>query len=130
MSFNVISFLKSALANRGAVPVADDNPLPVGLYGNGDTSAAYFSDLAINITTKTTTAVKASPGTLGRIIINKTGSADTITVYDSLSATGTIIATITAPTVGMTFPFNAACAIGITVVTGGTTAGDYTVTYR
>src|SRR5688572_9274172 len=29
MSFNVISFLKSALANRGAVPVADDNPLPV-----------------------------------------------------------------------------------------------------
>ncbi len=28
MSFNVISFLKSTLANRGAVPVADDNPLP------------------------------------------------------------------------------------------------------
>jgi hypothetical protein len=35
MSFNVISFLKSALANRGAVPVADDNPLPVGQYLGG-----------------------------------------------------------------------------------------------
>lgn len=28
MSFGIISFLKSATANRGAAPVADDNPLP------------------------------------------------------------------------------------------------------
>ncbi|CAN5190799.1 hypothetical protein BH10PSE6_BH10PSE6_16780 [soil metagenome] len=35
MSFNVISFIKSALANKGAVPVADDNPLPVGQYVGG-----------------------------------------------------------------------------------------------
>ncbi len=129
MSFNIISFLNMALGNR-AVPVSEQQPLPSALYGPGDTTAVYFSDLPLNITTKTTTAVKASPGVLGKVIINKTGSADTITIYDNTAASGTVIATITAPTVGMVFNFNAVCAIGITVVSGGTTAGDYTVTYR
>jgi hypothetical protein len=38
---------------------------------------------------------------IGDITINATGSTDTITVYDALTATGTPLATITAPTVGM-----------------------------
>lgn len=35
MSYNIISFLKSGTANRGAVPVADDQPLPVTQYVGG-----------------------------------------------------------------------------------------------
>jgi hypothetical protein len=90
----------------------------------------YVSNSYINITTKTTTPVKLAPGTLGCVTINKTGSADTIAIYDSLAASGTLVATITSPTVGMNLCYNVAMGIGITIVTGGTTAGDYTVAYR
>jgi hypothetical protein len=44
MSFNVISFLKSTLANKGAVPVADDNPLPVANGTSYETVAASQTD--------------------------------------------------------------------------------------
>lgn len=90
----------------------------------------YRADSYLNITTKTTTVVKAAAGTLAKVVINKSGSSDTLTIYDNTAGSGTIIATITSPTVGMNFQYDVACGTGITIVTGGTTAGDYTVAYR
>ncbi len=129
MSFNVISFLKSALANKGAVPVADDNPLPTMLYDATTGIALSQGFTAQEITSKTTTLLKSGAGMIGSITINKTGSSDTITVYDALTATGTPIATITAPTVGMKFCEGYNFSTGLCIVTGGTTAGNYTVAF-
>lgn len=50
-----------------------------------------------NITSATTTVVKASAGFLHRIVINKPVASATWTLYDSTSAAGTKIATITLP---------------------------------
>lgn len=99
--------------------VESTNPVPV-----------YNSHSFVNITTKTTTVVKASAGTLVSVIINKSGSTDTLTIYDNTAASGTLVGIITSPTVGMEFRYLAAMGTGITVVSGGGTAGDYTVTYR
>jgi hypothetical protein len=70
-----------------------------------------------NITTNTTTLVKRGPGTLHSIVINTT-AAGTITVYDSLAATGTVIATIAAsPVIGSTFLYDVEFSVGLTIVT-------------
>lgn len=81
-----------------------------------------------NITTAATTDVKASPGILRGIVINKPGSSDTLTVYDNTAASGTKIASITVNSSTTFYPFHATCQVGLTVVSGGT-PGDYTVIY-
>lgn len=128
MSFNIISFIKRA--TQGAVPVADDQPLPVKQYDGVTGNAVSYGFTPLGITTKTTTLVKSGAGIIGDITINASGSADTITVYDALTATGTPLATITAPTVGMKFCELYKFTVGCTIVTGGTTAGNYTVSYQ
>lgn len=82
-----------------------------------------------NITSKTTTVVKTGPGVLRRIVINAPGSSDTLTLYDNTAASGTKIATITV-TAGFPYEYDALFSTGLTVVSGGTTAGDYTVLWR
>jgi hypothetical protein len=83
---------------------------------------------AQQITTATTTTLKTGAGMIGSIIVNKPGTTDTITVYDALSATGSPLATITAPTVGSAFCVGYNFGVGLTVVTAGT-AGNYTVAF-
>jgi len=80
-----------------------------------------------NITTSTTTVVKAAPGVVGKITVNTAGGAGTITLYDNTSGSGAIIATLDSTVIG-TFEYNVTATIGITVVTTG--APDVTVTYR
>jgi hypothetical protein len=81
-----------------------------------------------NITTATTTLVKSGVGILNTITINTTAAA-TITIFDSLTGSGTKIATIAAsPTIGSTFDYDVAFATGLTIVTAG--ASDITVSYR
>lgn len=81
-----------------------------------------------NISTNTTTTVKSGTGVLHAITINTTAAA-TITIYDSLTATGTKIGTIAAsPVIGSTLRFDVAFATGLTIVTAG--ASDLTVSYR
>lgn len=81
-----------------------------------------------NIATNTTTLVKTGGGILHGITINTT-AASAITVYDSLTATGTKIATIAAsPAIGQNFTYDVSFTIGLTIVTAG--ASDITVSWR
>lgn len=82
---------------------------------------------ATNIATATTTLVKTGRGNLGRIVVNTT-AAGTITVYDSLTATGTKIATLKASINEGTYAYTCRFLVGLTVVTGA--ASDITVTWE
>lgn len=90
----------------------------------------FQSNTYNNITTKTTTVVKSGAGVLMGITINKQGSTDTIQIYDNTAGSGTLIASITDTTKASVYNYDVAFATGLTIVSGGTTAGDYTVRYR
>ncbi len=78
------------------------------------------------ITTATTTAVKASKGSLGTLINAGGSTSGQITIYDSTSASGSIIwaGTLVA---GQVLPLGLPCLTGITIVTAsvGTIAVSY-----
>lgn len=86
----------------------------------------------VGITSATTTTVKASPGVLVRIIVNKAVAAGTYTLYDGTAAAGTKIATVTLPNPLLANQFvleyGVACSTSITVVTSA--ADDLTVVYN
>lgn len=65
MSFNVIAFLKSALSNRGGVPVADDNPLPVALYAPGGAGALASYEASVTLTRTADTNAYTAGDVLG-----------------------------------------------------------------
>jgi hypothetical protein len=50
-----------------------------------------------------------------------------ITVYDSLAGSGTVIATIAAPLPGMVLPYGVRFATGLTIVSAANT--DFTVCF-
>lgn len=86
---------------------------------------------AAHIATNVCTGVKQSFGQLHTLTINAAGSGETITIFDNSGATcsGTTYAIIT-PVAGQTYTFDNMFTSGISIQTAGTTAGDYTVTYR
>jgi len=83
------------------------------------------------ITTATTTICKYSPGKLHRILCNDGSTGSSITIYDNITNSGTIIATINtakvaSPTsIELGVPF----FTGLTIVSTGTT-GNFTVIYE
>ncbi len=84
-----------------------------------------------HISTSVTTEVKIGEGSLHSISVNTKGTvASTITVYDSLAASGAIIAIIDSLTLSGVFTFDVTFTIGLTIVTTGTVAPDITVSYR
>lgn len=79
---------------------------------------------ATNITTQTTTVVKAGPCTLDSIVINTPLANGVITIYDNTAGSGTVVGTITMPatllTTGpYTVQYNAILSTGLTIVTSG-----------
>lgn len=83
-----------------------------------------------HITSNATTSIKALPGILRRIVINKAGaSSNTATVYDSSDTSGNVIAVIDTTT-ARTIEFGVRCETGLCVVTGTGTAGDLTVVFE
>jgi hypothetical protein len=80
-----------------------------------------------NIKTATTTTVKAGAGVLRRIVIN-TSVASTVTVYDSLTGSGTTIATIAASAPVADLEYGLTFDRGLTIVTAG--ASDLTVVFE
>lgn len=82
---------------------------------------------AVNVTTKTTTVVVNGAGQSPGFFINAVGTTDTLTFYDSLTASGTVLATITVAAGNLGWnAFPVKVTTGLTVVTGGGTAGNYT----
>jgi len=86
-----------------------------------------YNNLFNNIASAKTTLVKTGAGSLHSIVVNNKGSTVTVTIYDSLTAAGTKIATMLL-TSESTITFDVAFYTGLTVVTSGTT--DITVSYR
>lgn len=82
--------------------------------------AMAFAYNGTNITTATTTTVKSGPGYLSHIVVNG-GTMGAITIYDSTTAAGTVIATIASPLAGQHYVYDRGCALGITVVTAAAT---------
>lgn len=84
-----------------------------------------------NITTSTTTVVKASAGVLKRVVINSKGTvASLTTIYNNTSASGAKIGTIDSLNLSGVFEYDAAFDTGLTIVTTGTVAPDVTVVYQ
>jgi hypothetical protein len=82
-----------------------------------------------NITTSASTLVKTGAGGLHSITINTKGATATATIYDGLTAAGTKIGTLDVSNPG-TYTFDVAFALGLFIVTAGTTPADMTVSYR
>lgn len=112
-------------------PNDQDNPagaIPV-YFAQSPTSPSLYK----NIATAATTLVKTGAGTLHILIVNTLIASATITIYDSLTGSGTKIATLTLPsTITGDAPFSLAYelpfATGLTIVTSGAT--DLTVSYE
>jgi len=138
--------LVSTVTTVGAV-TAITNPLPAGTnvighvivdsgamtVGNAASSAVNVqtSFLFSNITTATTTTVKSGAGILRGVTINTKGTiASAVTIYDSLSGSGTKIGTIDSLNLAGQFEYDIAFSTGLTIVTTGTVAPDITVAYR
>lgn len=84
-----------------------------------------------HIATSTTTTVKSGAGVLHTITINALGTvASAITIYDSATATGTVIAVINSLSISGTLTYDVAFTTGLTIVSTGTVAPDITVSYR
>lgn len=85
----------------------------------------------VNITTATTTVVKAGGGTLRSVIINGVAAAGTITMFDNTAGSGTKIGTISVNNSLSVNPIQLTYGVefstGLTIVTG--TANDLTVIY-
>ncbi len=94
----------------------------------GATPVRVAATTPVHITTATTTAVKASPGTLGKLVVNTGGAGSIATIYNSLAGSGAVIAIVDTAT-RVSLDFNMAMSIGITVVTSGGVAADITISY-
>lgn len=113
--------------NKGCVTIGDGVCLPFG------PAQVYQAYTYTNITTKTNTSICVAACVLVSISINKTGTADTLTVKDSSAADcsgGTTIGTITVIATDVNRTFYAQTVNGLCITSGGTTAGDYTVMSR
>jgi hypothetical protein len=84
-----------------------------------------------HIASNTSVTIGTGPVFLHTLVINTPGSTETITLYDNSACSGTTIAIVTTPAVvGQTLIYDVQTTTGLCITTAGTTAGDYTVTYR
>ena len=85
----------------------------------------------ITASAPTTTTLKSSPGILHSICFNKPVANEVVTIYDSLTAAGTLIGTITVPSSPQPgcLSYDVAFGTGLTILTA-TASSDITVSYR
>ena len=85
-----------------------------------------------NITSNATTTVKSGQGTLYAFWVNGLGTGETIVIYNSTTGSGAVIGTYTPTLTGplIYIPCGINCNIGVTVVTSGSAAGNWTAYYK
>jgi len=89
----------------------------------------YYSNIQSNANTQ----IRSVGGTLHSLVINSAGTSETITIVDTSSGTctgGQQIASTTGFSNAQIFVYDVTFLAGLCVTTSGTTAGNYTVTYR
>jgi hypothetical protein len=95
---------------------------------------AQFGNLGYiyaHITTNTTTTLKTGAGLLHTVLINTTGTAETVTIFDATSCAGTVkIGAILVTAANNTFLYDVQFQNGLCITTAGTTPGDYTITWQ
>ena len=91
----------------------------------------YVGNQRSILSDKATYTLKASAGKLAVLIIQTVGTSWTITIYDALTAVSgkEIVQWVTADGKGP-FAYQIPCVTGITVVSGGTTAGQATIVWE
>jgi hypothetical protein len=84
-----------------------------------------------NITGQATTTLKTGTGTLHTVTFNTPAATETVTIFDSLTGSGTKIGTVTVPAspVPVTLTYDVQFSIGLTIVTA-TASGDLTVSFK
>lgn len=132
---NLVQGLTDTQLRASAVPIsASALPLPTGAAAESTLAALnnkFNTNSFSNINTNTTSTVKSGAGVLKRIVVNKVGaSSNTCTIYDSTTATGTIIGTIDPVHMQMVFEYDLVFSNGLTIVTANGTAADITVIYK
>ena len=85
---------------------------------NADTQRISDDGTATYISTATTTLIATGRGVLKRIVLGET-AAGTITVYDNITATGTVLAVLKASIAEQTYEIGASFSVGCTIVTAG-----------
>lgn len=123
MSFNIISFLKSAITGRPSVPVADDNPLPVYLAAppaGALNAGGEYETVAAGQTAQVLGATGATGDYLSHVVLQPAAvAAGTTTILDN----ATVIFTYTAGTLGdlrpIIVPINAFSVSGAWKITTG-----------
>ena len=102
-----------------------------GTYAYGIPATSSASPY-LHIAGAATTVVKSGPGIFRRLLINKAVALSTITIYDNVAASGTIIAIIAQPVALLAaqvcLPYEISFTTGLTLVTSA--ADDVTVVYN
>lgn len=94
-------------------------------FGSGIPRAGFT-----NVSANGTLTLKSGPGTLSSVIINTAGSGGaTLTIYDNITAAGSIIAVINLAAAVTTFIYGLDFSVGLTIVSTNT-PGNFTVVYE
>jgi len=86
------------------------------------------------ITDKATHVLKQGAGYLQGIVVNNAGTSWTLQIFDDVTATSpkaTIAGAtaLTIPAAGTSLPYDCHFSNGLTIVTAGTTAGSFTISW-
>lgn len=89
------------------------------------------ANLYSNITSNTSTVVKSGAGIFHSITVNNPGTAESLTIFDNTSCSGTKIGTSNALVASQTtLTYDVKFSTGLCITSAGTTAGDWTISYR
>lgn len=115
-------------STAGALPLNANVPTPPGTNDIGGVTITGYR--YTNITSQTTTIIKAGPGVLHTVCVNTPAATGTATIYDNTAGSGTKIGLITsfASVLGC-FTYDVAFVNGLTIVTA-TASPDFTVSWR
>lgn len=82
----------------------------------------------VHVNTVSTTTAKTAPGILHSVVVNSPGTGSTVTIYDSLTASGAVIAVLTGLACA-TLTYDVPFSVGLTVACVGGTPPSLTVKY-